>query len=64
MPLLVDRGLDHLSVEGVWDEGDDKGDLANLALEGCAVGDIEGDGVAVLETLAKLLCGFEGTAGF
>lgn len=56
MLLLVDSGLDDSGVESVWDQADGNVDLCNLSLEGGRVGDIERDGVAVLEALGELLC--------
>jgi hypothetical protein len=41
---------------GVRDQTDDNCDLSDLVLEGSRVVDIEGDGAAVLEALAELLC--------
>ena len=43
MFLLVDRCLDHLRMEGVGNERDDKRVLADLAFEGIIVGDVERD---------------------
>lgn len=63
MLLLVDGGLDDGGVEGVGDQADDNIDLCDLGLEGSRVGDIERDGVAVLQTLTELLCRLESSAG-
>lgn len=63
MLLLGDSSLDNGGVVGVGDQADNDAVLANLVLEGGRVVDIEGDGAAVLEALAKLLGRLEGTAG-
>jgi hypothetical protein len=63
MLLDLDGGLDDDGVEGVGNEGDDQVVLADLVLERRRVGDIEGDGAGVLETLGEGFGAGEGTAG-
>jgi hypothetical protein len=64
MLLDLDGGLDDLGVEGVRNEGDDQVVLADLLLERIRVGDVEGDGAGVLETLGEGFGAGEGAAGF
>lgn len=64
MLLDLDGGLDDDGVEGVGNEGDDEVVLADLALEGGGVGDVEGDGSGVLEAFGEGLGAVEGTAGW
>lgn len=64
MLLGLDGGLDHKSVECVGNEGDDQVILADLVLERCCVGDVEGDGAGVLEALGESLGAVESTAGW
>jgi hypothetical protein len=63
MLLGLDGGLDDEGVEGVGNERDDQIVLANLLLERIGVGDVEGDGAGVLETLGEGFGAVEGTAG-
>jgi len=63
MLLGLDGGLDDESVEGVGNEGDDQVVLADLLLERIGVGDVEGDGAGVLETLGEGFGAVKGTAG-
>lgn len=64
MLLLGNGSLDDGGVECVWDQADDDSDLANLVLEGSLIGDIEGDGVAVLQAFTELLGRVEGSTGW
>lgn len=61
--LGADSSLDDGSVMDVWDEGDDELDLGQLGVQGSRVIDVQGDGVGVLDALAKPLGALEGTAG-
>ena len=63
MLLLVYRGLDHLSMESVRDERDDKSVLGDLSLESLLIRDVQGDGCGVLEAFGKLLGAFKSSAG-
>jgi hypothetical protein len=63
MLLGLDGGLDDKGVEGVGDERDDQVVLADLLLERIGVGDVEGDGAGVLETLGESFGAVKSTAG-
>jgi hypothetical protein len=64
MLLGLDGGLDDQSVEGVGNERDNQVILADLFLKRRRVGDIEGDGAGVAETLGESFGAVEGTAGY
>ena len=61
--LVADGGLDDEFVECVGDQRDCDIDLGDFSVEGCAVVDIEGNGVAVGKALAELGGAFECSAG-
>jgi hypothetical protein len=63
MLLGLDSGLDDEGVEGVGNERDDQVVLADLLLERIGVGDVEGDGAGVLETLSEGFGAVKGTTG-
>lgn len=63
MLLGADGGLDDIGVEGVGDQGDGEIDLLQGLVKSSIIGDIEGDGLGVLEALAELLSTLEGSAG-
>lgn len=62
MLLLTDGRLDDGGVESVRDQADDQVMLSNLSIEGLVVGDVEGDGVGILDALRERLCGLECSA--
>lgn len=64
MLLLVDSGLDDLGVESIWDQGDDQVDLGNLCLKSLRVGDIDRDGIGVLEAFTELLGAVQSPASY
>lgn len=49
-------------MEGVWDQADDKIVLRNFGIEGFLVGDVDGDGMGILDSLGELLGAFKGSA--
>lgn len=63
MLLGADGGLDDIGVEGVGDQGDGEVNLLQSLVKSSIVGDIEGDGLGVLEAFAELLSTLEGSAG-
>jgi hypothetical protein len=63
MLLGLDSGLDDEGVEGVGNERDDQVVLADFLLERIGVGDVEGDGAGVLETLGEGFGAVKGAAG-
>lgn len=62
--LLVDGSLDNLCVEGVWDQRDDQVNLADLLLQRLSIGNIDSDGIGVLEALSKLLGALQSAASY
>ena len=50
MLLLSNSRLDHGSVEGVGNQTDHKGVLGNLGVQSLIIGDIQRDGVGILNT--------------
>jgi hypothetical protein len=62
--LVSDRGLDDGSVEGVWDQANNKIVLCYSSVEGFVVGDIKGDWLCVLDALGELPCAVESSAGW
>lgn len=62
MLFQPDGGLDDIDVEGVGDQADDQVMLRELGVQGLVVGNIERDGVCVLDTSRERLGGLEGPA--
>jgi hypothetical protein len=63
--LLVPNGrLDDGSMVGIWDQADDEVMLCDFGVEGLVVGDIDRDGVGVLDAFGELLRCCEGPARF
>jgi len=62
--LVSDRGFDDGSVEGVWDQANNKIVLWYRSVEGCFVGEIEGDWLCELDALGEFLCVAESSAGW
>lgn len=61
--LLANSRLNDGGMEGIRDQADDKVMLGDLSIESLIVGDIEGDGGGVLDTLRELLSRGKSTAG-
>jgi hypothetical protein len=62
MLLGADSRLDNLGMEGVGNQRNGQVDLAHGLIKSLVIVDIEGDGLGVLESFAKLLRALEGSA--
>ena len=61
--LLSDRGLDDGSMEGVWNQADNKIMLSYCSIEGFFVGDIERDWFCKLNAFGEFLCALQSSTG-
>jgi hypothetical protein len=62
--LLANGRFDDSGMEGIRDQRDDQVDFGNFGVECFVIGDIEGDGVGVLDAFTEGFGTFEGSTGY